>query len=377
MILFLTVGEYASGIYSSQILDVCKELSLISRKKVKLIAFISIRNFFKEKKRIKENYKNSFLLPMFPRLKYYKMNLFLLSCIVLFTRPKAIICRNAIPTQLGLGLKRIGLVKKVIMDGRAAEYEQFKEYNLTNDPEFTSKFKQIEMEAVNKADYRIAVSQKLVMYWQNEFNYNQTAHTIIPCTLNSSHNNVSEEINREKLGYNESDLILVYSGSSAQWQSFNLLFSFLEEQLQFNESVKVILMLKNNHAAEEFAKKYVGRVKIIWSKEEEVMNFLSISDYGILLRDETWTNKVASPVKFAEYLNAGLGVVISAHVGDFSDFVSTNNCGFIYDKAYIPLSRINILMREENKKLVRRYFDKKSVLIRDKYFEVLKKTGVC
>ena len=377
MILFLTVGEYASGIYSSQIIDVCRELSILSEKKVKLVACISLRNFLRERRRIKESYRYSVVLPMFPRLKYYKMNLFLLSFIALINRPRAIIGRNAIPTQLGLGLKRMGLVKNVIMDGRAAEYEQFKEYNLANDPEFTIKFKQIEKEAVRKADHRIAVSQKLVSYWQNEFGYNQTAHTVIPCTLNSSHTSAIKEINRESLGYNENDVILVYSGSSAQWQSFDLLFSFLEEQFKHNISVKVILMLKNNPMAEEFANKYAGRVKILWSKEEDVMNFLSISDFGILLRDETWTNMVASPVKFAEYLNAGLSVIISAHVGDFSDFVKSNACGFIYQKAYIPLSRISTPIREANKKLVQKYFNKKSDLIKEKYIEVLKKNNLC
>jgi hypothetical protein len=61
-----------------------------------------------------------------------------------------------------------------------------------------------------------------------------------------------------------------------------------------------------------------------------VKDYLSISDYGILIREYSVTNKVASPTKFAEYLNAGLKVIISPEIGDFSAMVDKYNLGYVY-----------------------------------------------
>jgi hypothetical protein len=60
-----------------------------------------------------------------------------------------------------------------------------------------------------------------------------------------------------------------------------------------------------------------------------VNKYLCASDYGILLRENSITNQVASPVKFAEYLSAGLKILISENLGDYSEFVTKNKCGTI------------------------------------------------
>ena len=118
--------------------------------------------------------------------------------------------------------------------------------------------------------------------------------------------------------------------------------------------------------------KYSNKVKQLWCNEADVFNYLSLADYGILLREDTWTNRVASPVKFAEYLNAGLDVIISDNVGDFSKMVVDMNCGFIYNSKYIHLDSVDSLKREKNKKLVNTYFNKKSSIITEKYKTLFK-----
>ena len=51
LILFLTYGENYSGIYAGQVVDVCRTLSEIGNKKVKLIALISHKKYFFERKK--------------------------------------------------------------------------------------------------------------------------------------------------------------------------------------------------------------------------------------------------------------------------------------------------------------------------------------
>jgi hypothetical protein len=51
-----------------------------------------------------------------------------------------------------------------------------------------------------------------------------------------------------------------------------------------------------------------------------------------MIREDTITNRVASPTKFAEYLAAGLPVLISAHIGDFSTTVRANDLGLVWNE---------------------------------------------
>ena len=62
---------------------------------------------------------------------------------------------------------------------------------------------------------------------------------------------------------------------------------------------------------------------------ESVKYNLLFCDYGFLVRGETMTNNVASPVKFGEYMICGLKILISKNLGDYSDVISTNNLGCI------------------------------------------------
>jgi hypothetical protein len=83
---------------------------------------------------------------------------------------------------------------------------------------------------------------------------------------------------------------------------------------------------------------------------------------AILIRDDKVTNQVASPVKFAEYLAAGLQVLISPNIGDYSSFIKEYNCGKIVDEKIPPLKKISIEDRVKNIELATAYFKKDSPL---------------
>lgn len=371
MIAYLTFGEHFSGIYSGQVIDTCKVLTQLTNKKVKLIALISIRNFFYERKKIKSNYKDALVLPMFPKHTNYKLSIVWLFFVFLIHRPEVIVCRNAIPCYLGLKLKKMKLVGKVVFDARAAEYEQLIEYHVISNPDLIGAFLKMETQAVLNADFRMAVSQKLVEYWGSKFKYLKNNHVVIPCTLNSVHLiNNKVTITRKDLGYSEGDIVLIYSGSTAGWQSFSNMFLFFEEQIRENENIRILLLTMNSPLIEEFIAKYPNRIKRFWCSETEIFSYLRISDYGVLIREDSITNDVASPVKFAEYLYAGLKVIISNGIGDFSSFVLNNDCGYVIGKDHLKIDKIDDVQRNKNITLSKHFFSKDSPAIIEKYLKI-------
>lgn len=66
---------------------------------------------------------------------------------------------------------------------------------------------------------------------------------------------------------------------------------------------------------------------------QEVPRWLVASDLGLMLRDSTETNRVASPVKFGEYMAAGVPVVVSQNLGDCTALVERHRLGVAVDIA--------------------------------------------
>ena len=74
-------------------------------------------------------------------------------------------------------------------------------------------------------------------------------------------------------------------------------------------------------------------------------------DYGLIIRDESITNQVSSPVKFAEYLYAGLKIIISSNIGDYSKFVLDNDCGFLDNQCKMNLKKVTNRQKKFNSEL--------------------------
>jgi hypothetical protein len=122
---------------------------------------------------------------------------------------------------------------------------------------------------------------------------------------------------------------LVYSGSSAGWQSFELLEQLLVPLLERDQRVEVLFLTRGDARIGELAARFPGRVTMRWLDHSEVRQVLGQQDAGILLREDSVTNRVSSPTKYAEYLASGLPVMMSAQIGDLCDEVEAKELGVI------------------------------------------------
>ena len=127
--IYLTYAEPASGVYSSQVIDVIKYLNQCGGK-IKLVAFVSIREYKKSKEKILHEMPDAIVLPMLPKATYWKINTITLFFYCLFTRQKGVMARNVIATNMALQLRKWGVIKKVCFDARGAIAAEWKEYEL-------------------------------------------------------------------------------------------------------------------------------------------------------------------------------------------------------------------------------------------------------
>lgn len=364
MIFYLTFNDAPSGIYSSQVIDVVKFLSVEFKLPVRLVAFISIRGFLMNRSKIKQENKNAIVIPMFPGVNRWKFNAIVLNVLNVIHRPSAIIGRSVLATLLALKVKKSST--KVVYDGRGAITAEWNEYKVVTDENMVAQISNMEKEAINKSDFRIGVSHHLITHWNNSFEYNLPDHVIIPCTLNKVYENIvisNERIaeSRQQLGLKADDVVFVYSGSIAGWQSFDLLFDFIKPVLLKSKSNKLIFLSgldKNITALMDLFPEQVFCKKV---SPAEVPDYLLAGDFGLLIREFSITNQVASPVKFAEYLACGLQPIISEDLGDYSSFVKEHSIGSLY-KEFKTIEKPSLASKTKLNELAKQYFSKSSLL---------------
>ena len=337
MIFYLTVNEAPSGIFSSQVIDVVKFLNKNCETEARLLAFISLRGYFANRKKIKSELPNSIVLPMYPKMQNWHKNKFLLSIFCSSYKPKTIIARSVIATKLALLMRDKNRCAKVVYDGRGAIEVEWREYKVVTDTVLLNAISSLEKEVILKSDHRIAVSNALVDLWKSEYSYNNTKHVVIPCTINSDFEKIkiSEKLileKRKELNLDVNDTVFVYSGSVAGWQSFNLLASFLGAVLKKSASNKVVFFSPADPNLDELQKLFPQQVIRKHLNPSQVSNYLIVGDYGLLIRENSVTNKVASPVKYAEYVASGLKVILSNDLGDYSKISIEKNWGFIFSE---------------------------------------------
>jgi hypothetical protein len=374
-IIYLTYADQPSGVYSSQVCDVVNFMNNRLNAGIRLVAFVSLRQFAETKKRIRSEVKDAIVLPMIPKANYWQCSLPLLMLICLATGTRSILARGVLACNLALLCKKAGMIRKAGYDGRGAIAAEWAEYDVVPYPNLKNTIHALEQNAVMKSDFRISVSGKLVEYWRERFGYAEEKHVVVPCLVNSGFafkalNKEEKTAIRQKYRIPSEAFVLVYSGSVSGWQSFGLVKETLAPLLHESKNAVLLFLSPPDKHIDEMQKEFPGRVFRAWVKHQEVTPLLSACDYGVLIRESSVTNRVASPTKFAEYLGAGLPVIISEGIGDYAGFVRKNRCGVVLaDSQPVSTAALTPFPSETMALLVQQYFTKEAH--RDAYRKVI------
>ncbi len=124
---------------------------------------------------------------------------------------------------------------------------------------------------------------------------------------------------------------VLYLGGVQNYQHLeDLVLPFLSALVTVNPMVLPHIFTNDLHSMKEMIDNSSLKDKEyqLWSgNQREVSNRLKEIDLGLLLRAPTDLNKVAQPVKFAEYLASGLGVIVEEGTGVVPEIVKKYNVG--------------------------------------------------
>ncbi len=132
-----------------------------------------------------------------------------------------------------------------------------------------------------------------------------------------------EKIKREKF-------IISYSGSLTKWQKFDeVLDLYIELKNLFKDTHFLVLTPDVEIAKKKLSQKLPHEgFSVLFVKNQKLIDYLSYSDLGLLLRDNTIINRVSAPIKVKDYLNAGVPILASSMIGDTDYYFRKYNIGY-------------------------------------------------
>lgn len=241
---------------------------------------------------------------------------------------------------------------KLLVDVRGTVREELEDF--FSGSMFAKKLKLYMMRQVREVYHQSSaintVSETLKQYLINEFSVNESKIFTIPCSANNTfvYDIHQREAIRSQYGLNESDTVVVFaSGGANLWQ---------------NTDETVLTLARIGVKVFNLSKHKINHPNVIstFVPYNEMPKYLSAADVGIVFREHHIVNKVASPIKFAEYIACGLPVVANDSVEQIVDVIQTYKVGQIVsgfkeiDKELFE--KLKIIDRREIEKIGRQIY---------------------
>lgn len=188
---------------------------------------------------------------------------------------------------------------------------------------------------MKKSNKIFCVSNALKNYYLDLHKVDRDKFSVFPGAADHDlffYSNSLRNKTRKELKIASNDILIVYSGRlEMKWEIPDKIFAFFNNIRSNNSRFKLLLITPDVVMANKLVSDFKFEDIIIVKKVDlvDVNKYLNASDLGLLLREDTLINNVASPTKFAEYLMSGLPVIISSAVRDFAHIIDKTKFGVV------------------------------------------------
>lgn len=207
-----------------------------------------------------------------------------------------------------------------------------------------------EHRAVKRSDKVMCVSRSLCEYIAKRHGSIKAA--VVPCCVDQEQFrfDASSRVEiRRMIGVKPDSIVLAYAGGLSHWQRIDDIAEVFGKLKKLSDRFNFIVLSNEPDKAKRKFGRVVGdqtQLTTIGVPHRDVAKYLSAADVGIILRDDTLMNQVASPVKVAEYLACGLKVLLSTGVGDYSTVLPHASTAMVVAQDLSNIEEIGKLLLE-------------------------------
>jgi len=268
-------------------------------------------------------------------------------------------CHGEAGSYLGLlARKEIGKDIPLISDLRGLVSQESllctKEGNLVRGFLFNLRaheFQKIEESVVKESNFIFCVSRKFKKYLEEVHRISPDKIAVVPTLVDGGSFFFNPEVRarkREELGI-EGRIVFVYSGSTVNWQLPEVTVAFFKKIKEMIPEALLLFLTNNIFLARRYFDGIDRKDYLLASVPYgEVPHYLNAADIGILLREKNLVNRVASPIKFGEYLCCGLPVIISSGIGDTEEIIERHGIGRLIDLEDLNIEKNDLIQFLDN-----------------------------
>jgi glycosyltransferase involved in cell wall biosynthesis len=211
--------------------------------------------------------------------------------------------------------------KNWFIDLHGAQPEEFK---YMGNYVFSILFRFFEKLAFINCDYYIHVSRNMEKHFKKLYPKSKGLHIYAPILSPNIDVNKSidlayqSKVARYKLGIPECKNVFLYSGGIQPWQKVDEIIEYTKKVIS-NDGFVIILSGQHEYFVSNLKSLLSSNCLIVKSVlPEQLSDYYTAANYGIMFRDDNVLNMVSSPTKMSEYLFYGMyPVMTSLKVGDF------------------------------------------------------------
>lgn len=197
-----------------------------------------------------------------------------------------------------------------------------------------------EKKLLAQCDLNVFVSEAMRTHYQAKYGFKSLHHVTVPCCV-ADQRFANLDALAPTTAHKEDALVFSYAGTMADWQCGEEMVMLFAALYRYDARCRFTMLVpKSDHAkVQEYAVRAqlpAETYSMTEVKHSEVPARLVHSHVGVLLRRNDPVNRVSSPTKFGEYLAAGIPVLMTDCIGDFSELANTHGVGFI-----IPNQRLD------------------------------------
>jgi len=223
-------------------------------------------------------------------------------------------CRGHLGAGFGIALKkRLNLQTPLISDIRGL----FIEETLLRWSQIRflllMSLKRLERQVFRESDGFFFVSKNMVEHFNTKYRINK-AFKIIPTVVDENVFFSSDTLRKEmrtQLGLVDKT-VFVYVGGTQSYQRLDEIVDAFIQHHGTNDQFFLLFVVHDPGYIHKLMQRYTPvptNTKAIQAEHSDVPKYLNASDFGLLIRDDSTINQVASPTKFNEYLACGLKVI--------------------------------------------------------------------
>lgn len=184
---------------------------------------------------------------------------------------------------------------------------------------------------INQSDAVCTVSEPLRQYIIEHVNAPKDT-ALIPCCVTKTIPGTHREEIRKELNLGNKTAILYLGGTQRYQHLEDLVIPFLKAATDMSEDNVAVFITQNKGKMLKLIRQFgvnEERIRLLSAPQDEVGKYLSAMNMGLLLRSPNALNNFSQPVKFGEYLSAGLPVILEEGTGNIAKMLAEHKIGCV------------------------------------------------